>query len=34
MFGVIAAADTIENALLKAFYVEDVAKIEAISRTL
>jgi len=32
--GVIIVADTIENALLKAFYVEDVAKIEAISKTL
>ena len=32
--GVIAVADNIENALLKAFYVEDVAKIEAISRIL
>ena len=30
--GVITVADTIENALLKAFYVEDVAKIEAISK--
>jgi len=32
--GVISVADTIENALLKAFYVEDVAKIEAISKML
>jgi len=32
--GVIAVADTIENALLKASYLEDVAKIEAISKML
>ena len=32
--GVITVADTIESALLKAFYVEDVAKIEAISKRL
>lgn len=32
--GVLVVADTIENALLKAFYLEDVAKIEAISRSL
>jgi ribulose-5-phosphate 4-epimerase/fuculose-1-phosphate aldolase len=31
---VITVADTIENALLKAFYVEDVAKIEAISKCI
>jgi len=32
--GVVTVADTIENALLKAFYVEDVAKIEILSKLL